>query len=960
VRTITAAERATVAALHVGHYSKFEVQDADGVYRDYTQYLNTDWFTGATISESQDQSTMTLNATLLKQTGTLSLSPFRSDSLVNRNAGGSYANAIDAWRKWKLSVAVMREGYPPTGSDWKELCQGRIDVIEWSGDQIIITGRGEEAVLLDFWIAAERQYGSVGGIAMETTLQSQMDDNIGAAVYSLFTPVSPGYLMQPWTQPKDRLFSSMVAVSDKVGDVLRMRYDASNVQRLTLFAPNRTASPGSEVWTLGPAEYTAIRKIAIDKQGIRNFIKIRFAHPTLGTQTVIYPHQAGVGTVSCAAGVATFSNSQAAFIKTTGSKTEIIVGGIAYTINTFNGTTGATLIPQLATGGLPTFSATAFTLHDTVSLSGTGSTASLDRFSRNDLEIDLAFTTQVTDPTKAQAMADAIGSDTEFPPVEQEIETSGFWFVQLHDYGRFLANGVDSDVDLYAAVTSIRHEIANGTIKTTIGVRGKPSSKYAGWRFIKGAQSTGGNVPQLIFAECLTQITATSATQVTVTVTANPASPPQQVQLVGITGSATLASGTAAGTWVTPNGTNNVWVFNRGAINAGVGQVQFRAGNTSSFPNDDKFVTIEEQGRDTVFLAMRARVTATTPTTVTVRVAVADPYPQGAGSATISYQDLGSGGVSPASGGTVTPAATLTEAAGTFIDYTVTRPAFGAGAGRVTFTATAANRTTDSDAVDIPEVDRDTLGVQVRVLRVSETTDQVVIRIEAITPIAGQTVTVNYNAGGLTVSPATGGTFSATTAFGTTNHIDYTITRDTQGGTPRRVAFTASATGYVDGTDGVDVTPNSLRNRCNLVLSSTPTQATGTTPTVVTLWSESASGGSDVGNLHDDSVNPGRIVIPANGGGRPWLFTASIGFQFNATGDRYVEIRKNGTAVRISNLPSTKTSSNSTVMPIYFFDPNPSVSDYYEVAIWQNSGITLNISSGTTESNFAACDLFSN
>lgn len=207
-------------------------------------------------------------------------------------------------------------------------------------------------------------------------------------------------------------------------------------------------------------------------------------------------------------------------------------------------------------------------------------------------------------------------------------------------------------------------------------------------------------------AECLAKITGTTATTVTVTVTANPASPVQQVQYVAVTGSATLSSGTAAGTWVTPNGTNNVWVFNRAAINAGVGQAQFRAGNVSSYQNDDDFVSIEEQGRDTVPLQMRARIIASDATTATVRVAVADPYPQGAGSATIAYTETGGTGTacSPASGGTVTPAATLTEAAGTYIDYTVTRPNFATGTRRVTFTVTAASRTSDSDAVDVPEL----------------------------------------------------------------------------------------------------------------------------------------------------------------------------------------------------------------------------------------------------------------
>lgn len=479
-RTLSAAERAAVAALRSGHFSKFEVQDADGVYRDYTQYLRTDWFTGASIEESQDQTTMTLNATLLRESGTLSLSPFVAASLVNRNAGGSYAAALDVWRRWRLSLAVMREGYPPTGTDWKEVCQGRIDRIDWAGEQIQITGRGEEAVLIDFWIATERQYGSVGGIAMETTVQSEWDDNLGAAAYTLSTPVSPSYLMNTWTQQKGKLFAASTDIVANVAGVLRFRYDSSHVFRPTLFLPNRAAAPGSELWTVGANEITGYNKVAVDKQGIRNFIKIRFVHPTLGVQTVISPWMAGTGTVTCVAGVATFSSSQAGIIKTTGSNTEIIVGGIAYTVTAFNGTTGATLLSQLASGGVPTFGASSFTLSDT--LSGAGTTASISSYGRNDLEIDRSYSSQLNDATKAQAMADAIRSDLELSDVEQEFETQGFWFAQLHDYGKFEANGKHYDQAQYGGVTRIRHEIANGRIKSTIGVRGKPSGAYAAWR----------------------------------------------------------------------------------------------------------------------------------------------------------------------------------------------------------------------------------------------------------------------------------------------------------------------------------------------------------------------------------------------------------------------------------------------------------------------------------------------
>jgi hypothetical protein len=727
-RTLTVAERAAVAAPHHGAFSKFEVQDADGVYRDYTQYLRTDWFTGASIEESIDQNTMTLNATLLRETGTLSLSPFVAASLINRNAGGSYATAIDAWRKWRLSLAVMREGYPPTGTDWKETCQGRIDIIEWSGEQINITGRGEEAVLLDFWIATERQYGSVGGIAMETVIQSLNDNNLVALSPALYTPVSPSYLMNAWTQQKGNLFPADVAVASKAGAVIRYRYDASDVNRLTLLKPNRTATPGSEVWTLSPSEYTKVLRVAIDKSGIRNFIKLRFVHPTLGIQTVIYPHMAGTGTVACTAGVATFSSSQAGIIKAAadGSNTEIIVAGIAYTVTAFNGTTGATLLSQLATGGVPAFGASAFTLHDT--LSGAGTTTSLSRFGRIDEEFDLSYDTQVNDSTKAQGMCDAIGSDQEFPDLEQQFETLGAWFIQLYDYGKFEANPQLYDSPQYGGVTRIRHDIADATIKTTIDVRGKPAGGYKTWKMLAAASAPSGAIAQ---------------------------------------------------------------------------------------------------------------------------------------------QAL-----------------------------------------------------------------RDTKPIQLKVMRQSETADQIVSRVYAIASVAGATVSLAYDNGGLTVTPASPQTLVATTDFATTGFVDFTITRDKANGTPRRIAFGGSAPGYVDGTDGVDVSPTSTRFRAKaaITISLANNSATFFAPTTEVY---------DVGNLHDNSTNPSHFTVPTGGDVGAWVLSGSVSFANNATGYRSVGIYKNGALTDAVAVVQAVTSGVLTAVAVVFVDSVPAVNDYYELLATQTSGGAL-------------------
>lgn len=480
MRTITVAERATVAALRNAHWIRIQIWDSTSTYLDYsTQLRNKDWVTSVSVSDNIDANAMSIAATLLRETQGISLAPFMSASVLNQVAG-SYATLLDLWRKIKVSFAVMPQGYAPTGADWKDVSEGRVDTIDTANEQIQITGRSEDAVLLDKWIDAPRQYGSVAGIAMETVLQSMLDDNLGTGVVTLYTPVSPGFLMNSWTQQKGNLMQALTAVAGLAGFVLRYRYDSANTFRLTLYKPNRTASV--EDWTLGPSEYNAVTLNRIDKSGIRNFIKLRFVDPTLGTQTVIYPHMAGTGTVACTAGAATFSSSQAGIIQ---NGANVIIAGIAYTVSAFSGTTTCTLSSQTTPPGVPTFAASAFTAHGT--LSGAGATSSITRFGRVDMEIDLSYATQVTTGTNAQGMADAVGPDMEFPNLEQQFDAGPLWFVQLHDYGRFYANGINYDTDQLAGVTSLAFEASQGQIKCTLGARGKPAGRYTTWRALSAA-----------------------------------------------------------------------------------------------------------------------------------------------------------------------------------------------------------------------------------------------------------------------------------------------------------------------------------------------------------------------------------------------------------------------------------------------------------------------------------------
>jgi len=239
---------------------------------------------------------------------------------------------------------------------------------------------------------------------------------------------------------------------------------------------------------------------------------------------------------------------------------------------------------------------------------------------------------------------------------------------------------------------------ANGTT-VYVSVLGYTAANAGGtesvlfeYRFIRD----GG----ITYTQCLANMTSASDTQITVTVTATAPSGTPQVLLVQTTGSATVASGASPGVNV-PSG--SVWVFDRGAALGPTGGAQFRA-VLSGAQSDDDFIEIPERGRDTTYIASRARVIASSETSVTVRVAALDKY--SALSSTITYSTQGLASVSPASGQVVTAAIgdtfTTPEPAGSYADFVITRPNAGQPVGQITFTVSATNRVSDSDLVTVP------------------------------------------------------------------------------------------------------------------------------------------------------------------------------------------------------------------------------------------------------------------
>lgn len=115
--------------------------------------------------------------------------------------------------------------------------------------------------------------------------------------------------------------------------------------------------------------------------------------------------------------------------------------------------------------------------------------------------------------------------------------------------------------------------------------------------------------------------------------------------------------------------------------------------------------------------------------------------------------------------------------------------------------------------------------------------------------------------------------------------------------------------------------------------------------TVLTFDSESW----DTDTIHSTSSNTGRLTIPTGGTGK-WELKGQVQYQANASGSRYILIKKNGTTQVAANTPkadgafSTRGQISVTV--------DASATDYFELLAYQNSGGSLNVESGAGVSFF--------
>lgn len=486
-RSLTAAERAAAQGNRRSFYT-LEVTNPDGSWVDLGAITingtpTRDFKSLASISKHIDENTLSMSATVFREIGNLSLAPLRTDSPLNASASFTYQPRLDLRRRWRIKVITLPWPALPGSTSFRPLAEGYITTLDIGGERrgqmgtITLSGRGQEMPLLKIEQLAEVDY---AGAAIATRLQAQADRwNAGVTVYPHAS--APSYFVNAGTAGVGALMPGLQEIAQLPGAVLRYMYDAADVNRFTLFTPNR--NPSAPDWTFGPDEYKAIPVNRLDLDSIKNYIPLTYIDEVAGETTITSPAPEPT-TVTAVAGAATFSATPG---DTLADDAVIVVDGVAYTVSDYDDVAGTATL-----SGAPTFTGKAWV-----------TSASITRYGLLPFPIGLARTTNITKLTDAGAMADAIRSDLEFPVLEQQIEVEGAWFVEPYDYIALEPNGTHYNTTQYGGVTSVTHTFAGGRLITTIGLRGKPAGGYRSWLVLGGGAGT-----RAPFVPAITQLSA--------------------------------------------------------------------------------------------------------------------------------------------------------------------------------------------------------------------------------------------------------------------------------------------------------------------------------------------------------------------------------------------------------------------------------------------------------------------
>jgi hypothetical protein len=280
-RTQTTAQANANAAPRRKEFTRVFVQNPDGGMTDVSAYL-----VSADPDASIDQPIAGMTIRFRRDMGpTLSLSPLRTDSTLNRNAALAYAPLLDVARAVYVEVALLDPSVAttPAAGDWQRIFQGTFDVVDpaGGGEEVICTARDLGARLQDTTLEQPTAVVVAGGatLSMEAAIQQVLDTAFGAGVIPLYTPTSPSYTVTRFGYQREPVYDAILRLVQSIGWDCRFLWDSgTSSYRLTLYNPPRTKTVPDH--TLGPSRYISLRRLSISRASVRNRVKVFYTSPT--------------------------------------------------------------------------------------------------------------------------------------------------------------------------------------------------------------------------------------------------------------------------------------------------------------------------------------------------------------------------------------------------------------------------------------------------------------------------------------------------------------------------------------------------------------------------------------------------------------------------------------------------------------------------------------------------------
>ena len=279
----TTDQTAALGQKHRATLLRVYLEDADGSLQDMTSFLGHNWVKQAEVRADIDspvaQAVLAFHRAHYHDSVARDLEATRP----NLDSGGSYGPLVTVGREVRVETAVCPEGTEtPAPAMWQRIFTGTVDKVDWAGETVRLEARDRGGELQDVWIEDTKTYGSSSGVAVETVMQTvlnQANASYGGPALTLYTPSAPGWDLQEWAQEPQNVMELLGSLARQIGWVVRYHWDSgTSMERLTFMAPDRAkASPDL---TFNPDTVISISQASIDLAEIRNVVSVWYLPAT--------------------------------------------------------------------------------------------------------------------------------------------------------------------------------------------------------------------------------------------------------------------------------------------------------------------------------------------------------------------------------------------------------------------------------------------------------------------------------------------------------------------------------------------------------------------------------------------------------------------------------------------------------------------------------------------------------